>query len=524
MTMAVLTPYRTGRAGRRFRPLSLVVLLAYAALTGVMVALLPPQLMFILALPPIVGLALILWLLPDGGHVPERLLATLLVAWIAANCLWPNYLALDLPGLPWVNPPRIIVVALLVISLIAFSSSATMRAEIASTMRSIPFLNTAFWVFWTMTLITIALSRTPTFSLNKWINNQIFWTSMFVLAVWLCVRPGVMERLARALVWTAILASCIAVYEFHLKQVPWINSIPSWLTVDEKLLGRVLGTQMRAGTDIYRARATFNVSLTFAEYLAIVYPFIIHLVITSRGGIRKGLLVAGGLVVLAGMFLSGARSGMIGFFMSVILYGGLASLRYWRHQRDSLVGVSTVAMMPIGATVFLALALTWPRLRSMTFGGGQHQSSSDARSVQWDMGIPKVLSNPVGHGPSSAGDILGFFDPSGLPTIDTYYLSLLLEYGVVGFAAFMLLFGAQLFWGLKMYLVALPGEESLVGPATIALLNFLVIKSVLSSEFNMPLAFVLLGMIFATAVRQRARLAVPVQSRGAVPYGAVAAE
>ncbi|TRW15233.1 O-antigen ligase family protein [Glacieibacterium frigidum] len=521
--MAVLTPYRNGRAGRRFRPLSLLFLLAYAALTGVLVALLPPQLMFIVALPLIAGVALILWLLPDGGHVPDKLLATLLVVWIAANCLWPNYLSLDLPGLPWINPPRIVVFALLVISLIAYSSSSTMRAELAAGMRSIPLLNAAFWVFWTMTLLTIPLSSSPPFSLNKWINNQIFWTLMFVLAVWLCVRPGIMERIVRVLVWSAILISCLAIYEYHIQMVPWMNSIPSWLKVDESLLGRVLGSQGRAGTDLYRARSTFNVSLTFAEYLAIVYPFIIHLTITSRGWVRKGLLIAGLLAVLAGMYLSGARSGMIGFFMSVMLYGGFAAFRHWKLKRDSLIGVSLLAMLPVGGAIFLALSLAWRRLYVMIYGGGQHAASSEARTEQWSMGIPKVLSNPVGHGPGTSGDVLGYFSPGGLGTIDTYYLSLLLEYGFVGFAAFVLLFGGQFFWGLKMYLKAPEGEEALVGPATIALLNFFVIKSVLSSEFNMPLAFVFLGMVFAVAVRQRARDGLAVPGRTPAPYGALPA-
>ena len=51
------------------------------------------------------------------------------------------------------------------------------------------------------------------------------------------------------------------------------------------------------------------------------------------------------------------------------------------------------------------------------------------------------------------------------------------------------------------------------GPVTIAMLNFLVIKSVSSSEFNMPLVFIFLGFMFAIAYRQRMRGA-------AAPFGA----
>jgi hypothetical protein len=103
--------------------------------------------MFTLALPIIVGIGFILWLLPDGGSIPRKLLATLLVWWIAANCLWPNYISLDLPGLPWINPPRMIVLLLVAFSLIAFSSSSLMREEIQRSLRALPMINRAFWIF-----------------------------------------------------------------------------------------------------------------------------------------------------------------------------------------------------------------------------------------------------------------------------------------------------------------------------------------------------------------------------------------
>ena len=86
-------------------------------------------------------------------------------------------------------------------------------------------------------------------------------------------------------------------------------------------------------------------------------------------------------------------------------------------------------------------------------------------------------------------------------------MSLLLKYGVVGFAAFMAMLLAQGYYGLRMYMAAAPDEEELAGPLTIALLNFLVIKSVLSSEFNMPIAFMFLGFLFAIAWRQQQRSA-----------------
>ncbi len=521
---AVLTPYRTARAGRRVRPFSLAFVLIYCALTGAAVALLPAQLLFLLAIPLFIAVPVILWLLPDGGAVPEKLLSTLLVWFVGANVLWPTYLAVDLPGLPWINPPRLIVVTLLTLGLFSYSTSSAVRMRIGAVLRSMPFLRGTFWLFWAMTLVTIALAAQPAFVLNKWANNQIFWTFMFLAAAWLGTREGTMARVAKVLVWSTIVISIEAIYEFHIKEVPWAEHIPSFMKVDQSYLGVVLRSQARSGTDIYRSHATFAVSLVFAEYLAIVYPFLIHAMLEAKNWIQRSALLLGMVAAVVAMWLTNARSAMIGFFMAVFLYGGFAAFRHWRRNRQSIAGVTAMAMLPIAVLAFAALALTWPRLHNMTFGGGQHQPSTEARRTQWAMGTPMFEANPVGHGAGSAGITLGFVSPGGQMTIDTYYLSLLLEYGVVGFVAFIAMMGAQAVYGLRMYLAAPPGEENLAGPVSIALLNFLVIKAVLSSEFNMPIAFIFFGFLFAIAWRQQQRR--PGRAAAASPapaYGALAA-
>ncbi len=512
----ILAPYRThGVAGRRWQPLSLLFMIAYCGLTGAAVALLPPQLMFLLAAPLGFAVGAILWLMPDGGKVPERTLAALMVLFIATNCLWPSYLSIDLPGLPWINPSRIVVGLLLIIGLYSYATSSELRAEVTARINALPLLRNAFWIFWGVSLVTIALSSQPAFSINKWINNQIFWTFLFVAAAWLGSRPGFITRVANLLVWSTILLALLTIYEYSQELVPWANHIPSFLRVDEQYLQTVLGAQNRAGTDIYRARATFSVSLICAEYLAIVYPFLVHATLEAKGPVRKLLLTAGLVATLAALYFTGARSAMVGFFLTVFAYGGFAAVRAWQRNRGSLVPVTILTMWPLAALAFFALSLTWTRLHNMTYGGAQHSPSSAAREAQWSMGVPMIEGNPIGHGPGRGGGTLGYTNLGGDLTIDTYYLSLLLEYGLVGFAAFMVLFGGQLFYGLRMFIDAEPGEETWIGPITIALLNFLVIKAVLSSEYNLPVAFILLGLVFAMAWRQ--------QQRGVVAAGAATA-
>src|SRR6185312_9551775 len=80
----------------------------------------------------------------------------------------------------------------------------------------------------------------------------------------------------------------------------------------------------------------------------------------------------------------------------------------------------------------LAATFVVPRLHVAIWGGGAQQSSTDARVAQFNLGMPKILHNPFGYGIGMGAETLGYA-PFGQLTIDTYYISVALEYGVLGF-------------------------------------------------------------------------------------------
>ena len=525
MTAAVLTPFRRP-VPRWRRPLMFLALILYCALVGAGVALLPPQLMVFLTVPLGFAVALILWMLPDIDEVPLRFITGLFLTYIALNALWPAYIAMELPGLPWITPTRIVVALLVLAGVYSYATSPRMRREIATVFGAMPLVNIAFWVFWTTTVVSIVISEEVVFSIGKWLNNQIFWTMLFALSGWLALRPGIIVRASKVLVWSAILVALAAIYEYHIKALPWVGHIPSFLAIDAAFMAKIFGDQSRAGTDIFRVRGTFSVSLQLAEYISIVLPFILHQIVTTPTFWRRTLLVLGLLALLVASYLTNARSGVIGFFMATFLYGGVAMLRHWQREKHSLIGISTLAMLPVAAVAFLVLSLTWGRLHNMTYGGGMQEASSNARTEQWALGTPKYKSHPFGHGVGLGGNVLGYFSPGGDGTIDTYYLSLLLEYGYIGFVSFMGIFLAQVIYGLRAYLDAETEDELYAGPLAIALIIFIVIKAVLSSEVNSPVAFSYLGFLAAIVVMQKLRRAAtapaPAAMLSTMPRGAFA--
>jgi len=499
----VLKPYERRRDVSGFgRFLLFVGLIFVAILYGLMSAVLPLQLLVIPLVPVLVMVALILWLMPDLGAARLDMAQKLFLWFIGLNIMWPNYVAFYLPGLPWITPTRFVVFALLATFLFAVATSGQFRRDLVEMTGSVPSVRMLFWLFWATTVVSLAFARDLTVSLNKFANNQIYWTMLFLAATYFATRKGFVTKMAAILVVTLFAVTIVGLYEYHIQKVFWIDRLPFFLRVDDELLEKIGETQARAGTDVYRVRGTTAVSLYFAEYLAMIFPFAVHLLMRSRSFMRRGALgfgVAGTIVV---MYLTNARSAMVGLVLTILIYPFFVAWQRRIRTPQSLSATAMLAAYPVGVMVVSLIVIFWRRAHVAVLGGGQHEASSAARSAQWAMGIPKILKAPFGRGAGSSGEVLGYVNLADEPTIDTYYLTLLLEYGLVALPLFILMFGLPLWFGFKAHNRADSEEEMLVAPLVIGLFNFLVIKSVLSSESNMPIAFIMLGCMLGLIWRQ----------------------
>src|SRR6185437_1016265 len=105
---------------------------------------------------------------------------------------------------------------------------------------------------------------------------QTTWTAAFVAGAYIFLRPGEIKRWAMAMWTMAIFVSLLAIWVFHLKHVPWLGHIPAFLKISDEAVQNILAGNMRAGTNLYRAQATFSTPLGLAEYLALTLPFVLH--------------------------------------------------------------------------------------------------------------------------------------------------------------------------------------------------------------------------------------------------------
>lgn len=265
---------------------------------------------------------------------------------------------------------------------------------------------------------------------------------------------------------------------------------------------------MRAGTQKYRVSSVFFTPLNFAEFLGLGMAVVIHLLVEARKWVTKASLALFIPVVLTLIIWTDARLGMVSFFGAFIAYFFIYACRRWYQRRGDIIGPALVLSYPAMVGAFLALSVFWYRLQVMMWGGGQQQASTDARKEQWAMLWPKLADWPFGHGAGNAAGVLGWTNLDGDLSIDSYFISMFLDYGVLGFIAFygMLLIAMTLAFRLAVTWRSEKGKLAI--PVAVMLALFLIIKMVLSQENEHALYFMLLGMVVALVhLEKRERVA-----------------
>jgi hypothetical protein len=112
------------------------------------------------------------------------------------------------------------------------------------------------------------------------------------------------------------------------------------------------------------------------------------------------------------------------------------------------LGGDAVASRALAASSVPAIVLGYPAIFSLfvastfvvgplagaVWGTGAQQASTDSRIDQWNMAIPRSSTTRSATAGLRGARTLGFTNGDGVAwTIDSYYISILLETGILGF-------------------------------------------------------------------------------------------
>jgi len=497
------------------RGLRVVLLVALAALYGVGMAYLPQQLIVLPMIPIVVLLLLSLWMLPDRAAFPERTLTAAFTWFVALYYLWPSYIAIALPGLPWFSAGRLALLVLLVIALYCLATSSVFRRELLASAQ-------ASRVVWALLLIELATQALPIFYSQgpftvaaKFINDQIYWTAPFLVGCFVFGRPGRVQRFIRTMIIIVVTLSIFGFLEHYQQKLFWEGHIPSFLKVDnDQLLDTIFSSQKRDYIGTYRVHSTFSVSLIYAELLVLVLPFVLHGFATAQTVKHRLMMAAAWLLIIPNILFTDTRLGKIGFIIAHIGYALIWALRT-RRRNASFLSTAVVVAIPVLAAIGLGVIFASHTLHAMVFGSEGYAGSNDARVDQMNMGIPKILHNPLGYGAGTGGMVLGYRSPGGQLTIDSQYLKTALEFGVIGMIATYAAFLWAGWLALKLYFQTSDRELELAGPTALLLANYVIIKGVLAEDYNNTLGYIAVAIVIALLARyQRSKQREPARDSG----------
>lgn len=479
------------------------LLLGIAAfLYGFFYALLPPAFLTLLLMPIGILVLLIIWALPITDTPPPRALHWLFWAFFISMFVWPNYLALNLPGLPWITVARLFGGPMLAILLICSSASRPFREEMKDILSAAPWIWKMVAGFAVIQLVSIAGSSEWFLALSRVIAQQMAWTGVFFAAVWVFRNPESIRLWSKWMVFLAVFVCVIGAIEGQKQAVLWANIVPGFLLVDDPAVVRVLSGTFREG--VYRVVSTTMSPLSLAEFLALCTPFVIHTFLYAKSNWIRALMVAIDILIIYVIILTDARLGLVGSLTAHALFGLVWALQRWRHTKASIIGPAITLAYPAMLVVLAIVVMSVQRLRVMIIGGGRNQASNDAREVQFEMAPDAFIQSPVfGFGSGQGAVKLGYTNSGGQLTIDSYILSILLDYGLIGFILF---YGLIIAGGVKAAKLAIRGQDmiSTLGiPIAMFMTVFFQVKLVLSQEANVPLMFMMLGAVVGLAHHAR---------------------
>jgi hypothetical protein len=502
---AILPPFKNPPLSRgRYvtRAVLLAGLVLFCLIYGSLYAMTTPFLLVPFFLPLLVLTLVVIWALPDFSSAPTAPLRGLFYAFTVVLVAWPVYLAIALPGLPWITLTRLTSTPYAILLLLCLKSPQ-FRADLGQCLRAAPWIWKLVVAFAVLMLVSVALSEKPTFSLQKFIIAQFTLTAMFFGSAYIFRKPGSVERWAMVIWGLAVFLALMGIWESRVEHVLWVGHIPSFLKIDDPAVQRTLAGASRAYVDKYRVQGTYTGPLGFGEFIALSLPFVLHFATSTSYRIPIRLAAAASVLLLFVVALrSGARLAMVGVFLAFLVHVFAVAITVWKRNRESIFGPAVALGYPAFFCLAVASVFFVGRIRNVILGDGSQDSSNDARMGQIALGMPKLLHRPIGYGAGMGAETVGFA-PFGSLTIDNYYLAVAIEYGVIGFIVFYgLVIAGILAAGRRAYAdVNDDRDYAFLWPLASSLLIFLVIKAVFSEQDNHPLIFMMYGAVAALAYR-----------------------
>ncbi len=415
-------------AARALRAASVAIALTLYIALGAASTIIYPPVGALFLLPVIMGVIMIA---PRARAAPRSVVLSLLAIAAFLLPLWPAYLFIKFGPAPALIPPRIVLYAVSGIWAYDMVFSPLRRAQFILAARKGGATAGLFFILFALGLFSLPFAEGRSIAAPEYFRQLIIWLAPFCAVITYCRRQRDFVLLIRWLTLSAVPVAFIAIAESASHQLlagilsPYIADDADWLRNVQEL-------KIRDGA--FRAQATHTHPLSLGEHLAFAAPFALAFAVSAKRHPSRILWIAGFAAIILAAIATNSRGAIIVMILSV---GAMAGLMAWRLIRRA----SASRWRPLAGLAFLCLLAASPVAVAVGYGvvsgkgGVSAANSTQSRIDQIEMAWPKILKRPIGgYGTGRSARVLGYWGRT--LTLDNYYLTLALDYGFPGPAAF----------------------------------------------------------------------------------------
>ncbi len=463
-------------------------LLAYAMLAGALTSFGYAPLVVLVAIPAIVIVAVAI--LGKKPHRTEVLAFWIFSLYLVFSILWPRYVALWIPGMPSLNPPRLLnACAVLLLAILALQLK-DLRSEILNSISRHGILWVSLVLYAAFRFFSICTSKDLTFSVYQLANEFFVHIVCVFMGVYIGSRPAWLRRITAAIPVLVGIAAVIAIVEWRVGH----NLFSRFVDPTNEYVRWALSDKTRGGA--YRAQGTFGFPITLAEFMIVGCALSYNSYLGYAAPIRGALLKYAVVVLLASLALvaSGSRSGYAAFALVMTLVLSAPLLLSIARGRISL---ALAAFWSMFACVFLTiLYFAFLAVVDQAFGANSDQASNALRESMLRRSIALFWGSPIlGYGPGRAPEVIGVHTSSGQYTVDSFILTVLVESGGGALAAFLLTLCSACAISAKKAVSGDDNSSPYWWSLTVSIVGFLVFLPILSLLDNHYLLYFLIGLI-----------------------------
>lgn len=404
----------------------------------------------------------------------------------------PEYWSFRFGSLPILTASRVIFFVTLAVLFFHYIQKQSSGSKFITNIKKDGFIKLIF-LFFLWRAISAIFSISPQQSFYGVLNDISLLLAAYIAFSGAILTERDCIRTAKSIYLAAITVSLIAIIEKTLGYNVVAKFTPNWVTL-EPWVEAALSDKVR---DTYRAQATFTHPLVLAQFCLFAVPIALYFYSQNKNFTSKVFHSLFILLIIAALVSTGSR-------FSILLLGlwGIAEIYKsgFSGGRNTIKALLTFTIVAGAATFGSAYIIQKKQSES-----AEEQSSTLARIVQLQKSISIIKEEPIfGVGLKMAPDVVGHTTASGNKSIDSYFLSILVETGVPG----MFFTLAMLYKFLAKRNINPTSKNSLDKNLRMGMINLCLFSLVLSITELFPVLFCAMG-IYSACIRIKKQIPHP---------------